>query len=167
VVTYYRYNHGGNRCKFTSVFVFITKIGFLCIYRKLLIINITFIKLKSSYLTVVVKLFIMIFVLVLQNGWVNTMYLLYTVSWVIKLSSMSTTSQSEHFIQYIQCSDRTILENQTRTRTFYALIDRFLSIEYNLMLKSCMAIMSGVILSKLQLILPQFLKQKNLFVISD
>ena len=95
------------------------------------------------------------------------MYLLYTVSWVIKLSSMSTTSQSEHFIQYIQCSDRTILENQTRTRTFYALIDRFLSIEYNLMLKSCMAIMSGVILSKLQLILPQFLKQKNLFVISD
>jgi hypothetical protein len=167
VVTYYRYNHGGNRCKFTSVFVFITKIGFLCIYRKLLIINITFIKLKSSYLTVVVKLFIMIFVLVLQNGWVNTMYLLYTVSWVIKLSSMSTTSQSEHYIQYIQCSDRTILENQTRTRTFYALIDRFLSIEYNLMLKSCMAIMSGVILSKLQLILPQFLKQKNLFVISD
>lgn len=167
MVTYYRYNHGGNRCKFTSVFVFITKIGFLCIYRKLLIINITFIKLKSSYLTVVVKLFIMIFVLVLQNGWVNTMYLLYTVSWVIKLSSMSTTSQSEHFIQYIQCSDRTILENQTRTRTFYALIDRFLSIEYNLMLKSCMAIMSGVILSKLQLILPQFLKQKNLFVISD
>ena len=167
MVTYYRYNHGGNRCKFTSVFVFITKIGFLCIYRKLLIINITFIKLKSSYLTVVVKLFIMIFVLVLQNGWVNTMYLLYTVSWVIKLSSMSTTSQSEHFIQYIRCSDRTILENQTRTRTFYALIDRFLSIEYNLMLKSCMAIMSGVILSKLQLILPQFLKQKNLFVISD